>query len=188
MKKIFGLFIVLFFACVLSTSALAVSPFYFYVGGGIGESYVEEDNVLPGEDFEGEDFAFKVFGGYRFHKNFSVELAYLDFGKPDDNILGIDVETELYAVVLSGVGILPLSDRFELFAKLGVAHWDGKAKAEVAGLTARDDENGNKLAYGVGASFAITDQFAIRAEYEGINEHDDLDRFEIFTVGGELRF
>ena len=159
MEKIFGLFTVLFFACVLSTSALAASP--FYVGGGIGQSYVEEDNVLPGEDFEGEDFAFKVFGGYRFHKNFSVELAYIDFGKPDDNILGIDVETELYAVVLSGVGILPLSDRFELFVKLGAAYWDGKAK--VAGLTARDDENGTKLAYGVGASFAITDQFAIRA-------------------------
>ncbi len=186
MKKIFGLFIVLFFACVLSTSVLAAS--HFYVGGGIGQSYVEEDNVLPGEDFKGEDFAFKVFGGYRFHKNFSVELAYIDFGKPDDNILGIDLETELYAVVLSGVGILPLSDRFELFVKLGAAYWDGKAKAEVAGLTVRSDENGTKLAYGVGASFAITDQFAIRAEYEGINENRDLDRFEIFTVGGELRF
>ncbi len=78
MEKIFGLFTVLFFACVLSTSALAASS--FYVGGGIGQSYVEEDNVLPGEDFEGEDFAFKVFGGYRFHKNFSVELAYIDLG------------------------------------------------------------------------------------------------------------
>jgi len=189
MKNILSLSAVLLILSTLSTAALAESP--FYVGGSIGQSYVEEDNVLPGEDFDDEDFGFKVFAGYRFHKNFAVEFDYLDYGDPDDNILGIDIEIEdLYAVALYGVGILPLSDQFELFVKLGGAYWDGKAKATtVMGLSASSSEDGTELAYGLGASFAFTDQYAVRVEYEEIDvDSDDLSRLGLFTVGGELRF
>jgi opacity protein-like surface antigen len=188
MKNILGLSAVLLILSTLSTAALAEPP--FYVGGSIGQSYVEEDDVLPGEDFDDEDFGFKVFAGYRFHKNFAVELDYLDYGDPDDNILGIDVEIEdLYAVALYGVGILPLSDQFELFVKLGGAYWDGKAKAKFMGLSASSDESGTELAYGLGASYAFTDKFAARVEYEEIDvDSDDLDKLGLFTIGGEWRF
>ncbi len=188
MKNIFGLSVVLLILSTLSTVVLAEQP--FYVGGGIGESYVEEDNVLAGEDFDDEDFGFKAFAGYRFHKNFAVELDYLDYGDPDDNILGIDIEIkDLYAVALYGVGILPLSDQFELFVKLGGAYWDGKAKATVMGLSASSSEDGTELAYGLGASFAFTEKFAVRVEYEEIDvDSDDLSQLGLFTVGGELRF
>ena len=90
MKNIFGLSVVLLILSTLSTVVLA--EHHFYVGGGIGESYVEENNVLAGEDFDDEDLGFKAFAGYRFHKNFAVELDYLDYGDTEDNILGIDIE------------------------------------------------------------------------------------------------
>ena len=188
MKNIFGFSVVLLVLSALSTSVLAELP--FYVGGSVGQSYVEEDNVLAGEDFEDEDFGFKAFAGYRIHKNFAVELDYLDYGDPDDNILGIDTKIEdLYAVALYGVGILPLSDQFELFVKLGGAYWDGRAKATVMGLSDSSSENGTELAYGLGASFAFTDKVAVRAEYEEIDvDSDDLSRLGLFTIGGELRF
>ncbi len=186
MKKTFGLFAVLFLLSMLSTSVLAAP--HFYIGGSIGQSYVEENNVLAGEDFEDEDFGFKAFAGYRFHKNFAAELDYLDYGETDDNILGIDTEIDLYAVALYAVGILPLSEQFELFVKLGAAYWDGEADASIMGITVSDDENGTDLAYGLGASYAFTDNFAVRVEYEEIDVDDDLSRLGLLTVGGEVRF
>ena len=99
MKNTFSLLTILFLAFMLSTVALA--QLHYYVGGGIGQSYVEEDNVASGEDFDEEDFAYKVFGGYRFHENFAVEADYLDFGEPDDDILGVNLEVDLYALALT---------------------------------------------------------------------------------------
>ncbi len=188
MKHAFGIFVTSLFLSALSTIAVAAPP--FYVGGSIGQSYVEEDNVLAGEDFEDEDFAFKAFAGYRFHKNFAVELDYLDYGDPDDDILGIDTEIEdLYAVALYGVGILPLSEKFEVFVKLGAAYWDGDAKATVMGMSASSSEDGTELAYGLGASYAFTNRYAARVEYEEVDvDSSDLSTLGLLTLGGEIRF
>lgn len=160
----------------------------FYVGASIGQSYVEEDDVIFDEDFDEEDFGFKVFGGMRFHKNFAAELTYLDFGEPDDEILGIDSEIDLYAWALYGVGVLPLTDKFELFAKLGVAYWDAEGKARFMGISAKNDDDGTELAYGLGASYSLTDHFAFRVEYEGIDLDDEIDGASLLTVGGVIRF
>ena len=185
MKKSVVVLKSLLITCMLVSFAYAQDS--FYVGGGIGQSYVEEDNVFAGEDFDEEDFGFKLFGGYRFHKNFAAELDYLDFGEPDDTILGVKSEIDLYALALYGVGILPLTEQFELFAKLGVAYWDADAKVSLLGVSVSDDEDGTDIAYGLGASFAFTDQFAVRVEYEGVDV-DELDGADLFTVGGEIRF
>ena len=190
MKNILSLFAILVISCMLSASALAQQPPY-YAGAGIGQSYVEEDNIIGGADFDDEDFGFKVFGGIRLHENFAVEAAYLDFGETDDDSAGLfDIEVELYALALYGVGILPLSEQFELFAKLGVAYWDADADGIIifSGITFPvDDDDGVDLAYGIGASYAFTDQFAVRVEYEGVDV-DDLDTADLLTIGGEIRF
>ena len=188
MKNIFVLFVALVFLSSLSTAVLAAPP--FYVGAGIGQSYVEENDVSPGEDFDDEEFGYKAFAGYQFHKNFAVELDYLDFGEPDENISGVDLKIEdLYAVALYGVGKLPLSEQFELFVKFGAAYWEGDAKASVMGASASSSEDGTELAYGLGASYAFTDQYAVRVEYEEIDvDSDDLSTLGLLTVGGEVRF
>ncbi len=188
MKNIFGQFVALILSSILSSAVLAAPP--YYAGVGIGQSYVEENNVFAGDDFDDEDFGFKVFGGYNFHKNFAVEIDYLNFGEPSDNISGVDIKIkDFYALALYGIGKLPLSDRFELFAKLGVAYWDGRAEARFMGVTARSDEDGTELAYGLGASYSFTDKYAIRIEYEEIDtDSDDLSTLGLLTVGGEVRF
>ncbi|MEJ2115950.1 MAG: outer membrane beta-barrel protein [Gammaproteobacteria bacterium] len=188
MKNLFGSFLGLFLSITFSASVLAAPP--FYVGGGIGQSYVEENNVFAGDDFDDEDFGFKVFGGYNFHKNFAAEIDYLNFGEPSDDIFGVDIKIEdFYAIALYGVGKLPLSEHFELFAKLGAAYWEGDAKARFMGISASSREDGTEFAYGLGASYAFTDQYAVRVEYEEIDtDSDDLSTLGLLTVGGEVRF
>ena len=188
MKNIVGFFSAIVILLVANTSVHAEQS--FFVGASIGQSYVEENDVLPGEDFDDEEFAFKAFAGYQFHKHFAVELDYLNYGEPEDNILGIDTEiNDLYAVALYGVGILPLTEKFDLFVKLGGAYWDGEAKASVGGISATSDEDGTELAYGLGASYAFTEKFAVRAEYEEVDtDSDDLTTLGLLTIGGEFRF
>ena len=184
--KFFSIIILLNFA---STTVFAEKQ--FYVGGGVGQSYVEQDNVFLNQDFDEEDFAFKAFAGYQFHKHFAGEVNYLNFGEPDDtiSILGVNVDTEIeaYAIALYLVGILPLTEKFEIFGKLGGAYWDAEAKARALGVTGRQDEDGIDLAYGAGASYAFTERFAARVEYEGVDA-DDLEKLDILSVSGELRF
>ena len=179
---------VLFFSISVAISAEE----YFYFGGGIGQSNIEQDDVIFDEDFDGDDFAFKAFAGYRFHKHFASEVAYLDFGEPDDTItaLGIDIDTEIeaYAIALYLAGLIPIGEKFLLFGKVGGAYWDAEAKSKALGASARDSQNDIDLAYGVGASFAFTEKIAVRAEYEAIDDTGDLDELSIATVGAEFRF
>jgi len=188
MKNILGFSLTLLFISMFTSTVFADSA--FYVGGSIGQSYVEEDNALGNEDFDDEDFGFKAFAGYQPHKNFAVELNYLDFGDPDDNIQGIDAEIEdLFAIALYGVGKLPVTNQLELFVKIGAAYWEGDAKASFMGVSVSNEEDGTELAYGLGATYAFTDKYAARVEYEEIDvDSDDLSTLGLLTIGGEIRF
>lgn len=175
----------------ITTSSNVFAEKQFYVGGGVGQSYIEQDNVFQNEDFDEEDLALKAFAGYRFHKHFAGEVDYLDFGEPDGTVtaLGLDVRTsiEAYALAMYLVGILPLAEKFEVFGKLGAAYWDADAEASALGVKARQSEDGTDFAYGAGASYKFTDKFAVRVEYEGIDA-DYADKLDMLTVSGEIRF
>ena len=61
-----------------------------YAGAGVGLFNVKIDNVSDvgsalGE-FDSDDVSFKAFAGWNFGKFISVEVDYLDLGKPQDDI------------------------------------------------------------------------------------------------------
>lgn len=155
----------------------------FYLGASVGENSIEEDNVFAGQDFDDSDTGFKAFGGYQFHRNFAVEGNYTVFGDTEDDIAGINTEVEFYTFGINLVGIAPIAERFDLFAKLGFAYWD----AEVKAFGISDDEDGTDLSYGLGARFNFNEQVSARAEYEGIDV-DGLDRADFISMGMEFNF
>ena len=179
--------------CALSATAMA--DLSYYVGGGIGGSRVERNDISlsfdeyttgtteptapPGnvprteapytncpcrfpigsvQDPQGTDFAFKVFGGVRFGRYVGAEIGYLNLGKATEGfnltlpaifslvappvgsppgtppVLGpgvrplqnrlIDAETRLDGEQAYAVGYLPLGETVELFAKVGLLHWN----------------------------------------------------------------
>ena len=64
-----------------TATALDLTSDTFYVGGGIGASWLDPD--VSGTVYsvrDDKDFAWNVLGGYRFNQNFAVELAYTDLG------------------------------------------------------------------------------------------------------------
>jgi opacity protein-like surface antigen len=85
-----------------------------------------------------------------------------------------------------GVGLFPIGDKFEVFAKAGYAFIDLDVSVSdpllgsINGSTSEDD-----FAYGAGFSFKVGDKFALRAEYEAF---DVIESADMISVGGIFRF
>ena len=164
-----------------AVASLAVCGAYAeggYVGASIGQSNFEDD------DFDDSSAGFKLFGGYKFNKNFAVEGYYIDFGEVEDEFLGFDIDVEATGFGGSAVGILPVNEQFAVFGKAGLLLWD--AEASVSDLDLTEDDDGTDLILGVGASFMFNEQFAIRGEWEFV----DLDDTEVdmLSIGGQFNF
>lgn len=108
--------------------------------------------------------------GYKFHPNFGVE-GELGFGVKDDstNVAGVEVKNELkHSAAVYGVGFVPLTENFELLARVG--YGSSKTKASGAGVSAEDsNESWN---YGVGAQYSFDGYNGIRGDY---TRHDFRD-------------
>ena len=81
---------------------------------------------------------------------------------------------------LSGMGILPIGEKFNVFAKLGIIFWD----AELRGF---GDDSGEDFSWGIGGGFSFTDHFGVRLEYQGF-EIEDSDTVDMISLGASWNF
>ncbi len=130
-----------------------------YLGGSIGMASTDVSSGVY--DFNDDDFAFKIFGGYNFGiiplLDLAVEGSYVDFGSASSGgIINQSVDTTGWDVY--GLAALNLGP-FGIFGKVGQIWWN--SDSSISPL----DSNGNDMAYGIGARFQIG-SIGIRAEYE----------------------
>ena len=164
-----------FILAIIAASAFAVSPAMaspngFYLGAGVGDFGVKVDG------FDASDTGFKLFGGYQAWKYFGAELEYIDGGSSEDGGVKVDVSSWN----LSAMGILPIGEQFNVFAKLGIVFWD----AEMRGF---GDDSGEDFSWGIGAGYSFTDHFGARLEYQGF-EIEDTDTVDMISIGASWNF
>jgi hypothetical protein len=149
-----------------------------YLGGSIGQSGVEFDESLEGENFsfDASTTGFKAIAGWRFLDWLAVEGNYVDLGSGDDTIEGVKFESDVSGVSLSAVGFLPVGP-VDLFARIGAINWDADLSAP--GFSRSDD--GTDLTYGIGAQFRVW-SLGIRGEYE-VFDVSDADTVDMYSVG-----
>lgn len=158
-----------------------------YFGIGVGSA-----------DLEGvDDTSFKIFGGTR-NANLGFEVAYHDFGKPEESYPGLYYASlEPTGIEFSGVGYMPVSPTMDVFGKLGLLMWDVDATlidyAGVigpAGATYTGSEDGNDLIYGVGLQFNTANNFSLRVEYQAstLNANGEDVDLENWSVGAAFKF
>lgn len=158
----------------------------FYLGGSYGvakvnDSEFDDDNDVP-----------QGFLGIQFNSVLGIEASYIDFGTYGGGLAR--ASTDGYGLALTGT--LPLSESFGLYAKVGQFWWD----SDVRTLGFRDSYDGSELYYGVGLSFAMTDNLDFRISYDRLDvdlSDDDIgpiingdfdSQIDILSAGIKLTF
>jgi hypothetical protein len=147
----------------------------FYLGASLGQANLKIDdltnNTFENDDFDADDMAFKLIAGIRPLDWLGVEAAYVNFGEPEDTVLGQKLKADGDGISAFAVGFLATGP-VDLFAKVGLISWDSK-------ISGSFDDDGTDLAYGAGAQFRVLG-LSIRAEYEKFDISDvDLDMISV---------
>ena len=149
----------------LSTPALSQEAGW-YGGLGLGRSDFKgscEGVSGPGISCSETDTAVKIFGGYKFNKNFAFEGGYTDLGKTTASgpVLS-SASIKASGVEFTGVGMLPLNPQVSLFARLGFFNW----KLDVEGGTGSSRTSGTNPTFGFGVQADVTRYTAVRGEWQ----------------------
>ena len=126
--------------------------------------------------------AYDIYAGGLWNKNFGLELGMTDFGKirrPDNSV-------EAYGFSVKAVGMMPLTESFGAFVKLGTMY----TRTKVSTASSDVSDNGWGATYGLGLNFDITRQFAAVLEWDRTNMNlaGSSDHINTTSVGLKYRF
>jgi hypothetical protein len=153
-----------------------VDPVYsrFYMGAAF--NWVHHTGYVPDTPTQADTaqytVGFKVFGGFRFMPQNSVEVTYYDLGKV--KIEGLPIDTHEHAWAVSGsfvhvsppfsqwIGPGPWNDYLHVFVRLGLAYKHVTQDSVIGTI----DEGFLSAVIGTGLEMRFTPQFFGRIEYE----------------------
>lgn len=158
-----------------------------YLGAGLGDYSADveglEDIDDADLDFDSDETARKLFGGWRFNRFVAVQLDYTDFGKSRATVDPLDLTVDTDGLAPSVVGTLPIGP-VELFGKAGVLFYDVEIDGPGGALV---DESGEDAVIGTGIGVTLFERLSLRAEYERI-DMDALDDADAVWITGAWRF
>lgn len=178
-------------------SAAAAAQTYnngFYLGGHYGQHKVELDS-----EFASTDVKFGVAGvnaGFQLNSFMAIEARYA-IGVEDEHIFN-DNDSVRYEIdrhmALMAKGMVPLGDRFSLFATAGYGETRYGFVYDIPGLTGSQSSTESGFIYGAGANFYLTNRLSLVAEYTILPDLEDEDNnlvesdVSLMTVGLNYRF
>jgi len=198
-------------ALIASSHAVADDDGW-YLGANAGESRANIDNprITSGLLSEGFDvttlrdqdnhFGYKLFGGYQFLEYFALEGGYFDLGR-----FGFDARTlppgglagdlKLRGANLDALGIVPFTQKFAAFARIGYDYASTKDNFAGSGavVVPEPERSAHSSNYkvGVGLQYALTHSFDVRAEAERYRVNDAVGHkgdIDLLSIGVLFRF
>ena len=166
-----------------------------YIGASIGGTKAKFNNdsvnsALVGQGFtvrsrseDNSSTGYKLFGGYQLNRNFAVEGGYFDLGRFNYALNTTPIgtfssDTRVRGLNLDLVGMLPLSDQFSVFGRVGAAYAQSRANSIRTGALPLNNSSTNRkdtnLKVGLGLQYAITEALAVRAEVERYRINDPI--------------
>jgi OOP family OmpA-OmpF porin len=160
----------------------------WYLGGGIRPAV---------RAIEDTDIGYRHFGGYRFSRNWGVELGYSDLGRGgagerrvfEAQKLGVQTS----AWTLAGTGVLPIGEAFSLQGRLGfsVATPDATLLAPAAGIGSAFPRYGPTVLWGFGGQYDLTGSVGLRVDYNNFGRFGDDQngvRSDLWSINAVVRF
>ena len=173
-------------AAMLSVSAASHAE-GLSVGASLG-AVRQNGDTLGGFSADRTSFGGKLYGGYSFTPNFSLEAGYADLGriKSDAGKLRAD------GWFLDAVGTFPLANNFSLLGRVGV--FDGKLRRDLNGSqidgSVSDSGRGTSYKLGAGLQYDFDKNTALRAEWEHyrFKALDTTPHADMLSVGVNYKF
>jgi OmpA-OmpF porin, OOP family len=180
---------------------------YVGLGGGRSQSRLDDERLArelsaPGfipdtVSWDNHGDAYKGFAGYQFFKYFALEGSYFDLGKfsfvaPTSPSGSLDGKLRVHGIGFDAVGILPFTEKFSAFVKLGANYartfdsFSAAAANTVANPSPREWATNPKV--GGGLQYAFAPHFALRGEWEryriadGVSDHGNIDAWFVSIV------
>ncbi|PTT91741.1 hypothetical protein DBR42_03290 [Pelomonas sp. HMWF004] len=139
-------------AAMLAASWGAAQAEGLYVGGSLGTpDYKSSVNGIGGN---GSGLGGKIYGGYELMPHVAVEAGLVDLGHIDD----ANGKVNLRGAYVDVVGRYDMAPKWALFGSAGVA--EGRF------TTTAGNDSSPALKLGGGLEYELTDNVAVRAEYE----------------------
>lgn len=198
---------------IASPSAMAAdSGWYGGVNVGASSSKIDDARITSGLQGLGygsisisndeRDTGYKIFGAYKFNKNFALEGGYFDLGKfgftattatPGPGTLNGNIK--ISGLNLDAVGILPINEKFSVFGRVGLNHAESKDSFSGTGVVAVLNPNPSKrdtnYKLGLGLQYNFTESLGMRAEAERYRIDDAIGNkgdIDLVSVGLVYRF
>jgi OOP family OmpA-OmpF porin len=199
------------FAAIASPFAMADDAGW-YGGINIGQSRAKIDDVritsgLLGGGFitpaitdDDRDTGYKLFGGYRVNKNFALEGGYFNLGKFGFTATTIPPGTlnghiKLQGLNLDAVGILPITEKFSAFGRVGLNYAEARDSFTGTGfvnvLNPNPSKRDTNVKFGVGLQYDFTQSLGMRVEAERYRIDDAVGNkgdIDLVSVGLVYRF
>lgn len=171
-----------------------------YIGIGLGTSVPSDVKRFRDLGWQADSSVFtgSIYGGYRFHPAFAVEIGYVatgdgkvtgDIGPISGELATIDADYKVSTIYGAVAGRLVNESRITPFAKLGVHHWSGKlsgaARNRLGGVSRTLGATDTDVMYGAGVDVRLTDRWDIRAEWMNFPTVDD---WNTFLIGVRVNF
>ncbi|MGZ3236769.1 MAG: outer membrane beta-barrel protein [Burkholderiaceae bacterium] len=206
-----GTFGLVALATIAAPFAMADEPGW-YIGGNVGQSRAKIDDQRIASDLLGggltatsisdrnHDTGYKLYGGYQFNPNFSMEGGYFDLGKfgftantsPAGTLVG---NIKVRGLNLDLVGTLPITEKFSAFGRGGLIYSQSRDSFSGTGSVGVSNPNPSKsdtgYKFGLGLQYAFTKSLAMRTEVERYRINDAVGHkgdVDLVSVGLVYRF
>src|SRR5258706_15417969 len=92
-----------------------------YLVGMFGQTKAKDIDTtgLTNVSVDDTDTGIKLGGGYAFHRNVAVEVAYVDLGKATASAGGQKIKVKLSGLAVGSRGLLTVHNQGTLFGKIG---------------------------------------------------------------------
>lgn len=146
----------------------------FNVGLDLGQAEAAKvcDNITQ---CDSSDTSAKVHAGYQFNPNVGIEVGYVSFGTIfKSNESAVAAREKASAITASALGTINFTDVFAVYGRAGAARYNTHGSGTVSGVPVKD-ENGISPLLGAGLKLNLTDNLALRAEYQVYKDISKID-------------
>ena len=183
-----------------------------YIGANVGTTRAQFNNdsinsTLTNQGFlvnsrteDNRSTGYKLLGGYQFNRNFAVEGGYFDLGRFNYAVNTIPLgsfssDTRVRGLNLDLLGMLPLTEQFSIFGRVGAAYAQSRSNFTRTGalplINAPASRNDTNVKVGLGMQYAFTEALAVRAELERYRISDPVrnrGNIDMASIGLVYRF